>query len=246
MTSNETELSQNLSQLKQFKDLRPELSVFKVFPLTMRTNGLFDHATARYSCVSDWAATINTLHRCNLNYTPSFTLLGIHVVTGGAFMDSQNYWCWTVDPRTNLIYTEDLITTEKIIEYRLMSEKAAVLDLIYTSLFSYRKSIQKELPFQDLAYHYKEREATLILSGISIREDDHFPFVEGYAEAKGIPLIEAAKEIAFHSNLMRAKLADSERIRVKYQQRVVDCKTIGNMSDITKSFLQEVSVDAAI
>lgn len=162
-------------------------------------------------------------------------------------MDSENYWCWSVDPSTKLIYNEKLITDEKLIEYKLMSEKAAVLDLMYTSLFSYRKSMQKELPFQDLAYHYKEREASFILSGMGKpTEHDHFPFVEGYAEAKGIPLLEAAKEIVFHSNLMRAKLADSERIRVKYQQQVVDCKTMSNMADITKSFLQEVSVDAAI
>lgn len=244
MTSNETESSQSLSQLKLFEALRPERSLVKKNPITNQTNGLFDHATGRYACLSNWSGTINTLHRCNLNYMPSFTIIGIHGVKTG--MDTENYWAWSCDAKKRLHYTPEMVSGEKMHEYRLMAEKAAALDFMYTSLFSYRKSIQKELPFQDLAYHYKEREATFILMGMGIKDDDHFPFVEGYAEAVGLSLVEAAKEIVFHSNLMKAKLADSERIRVKYQELIVRCKEIDSVPEIVNEFLKEVSVDAAI
>jgi hypothetical protein len=244
MTSNETASFQ--SQLQRFKDLRPATSFVTETPVTIKTNGLFDHATGRYACVSNWSSTINTLHRCNLNYMPSFTLLGIHKIKGSGMLTFDNYWAWSVDGSKRMHFTPEMVSEDKLIEYRLMAEKAALLDNMYTSLFSYRKSIQKELPFQDLAYHYKEREATFILMGMGIREDDHFPFVEGYAEAVGLSLVDAAKEIVFHSNMMKAKLADSERIRVKYQHLVIKCKELNEIGEIANDFLKEVSVDAAI
>jgi hypothetical protein len=222
----------------------PKNTILRKLPFSRDIHGMYDHSTGRYACVSTWSATMNALHRCNLNYTPSFILRGCHTIQELESITTINYWLWAVDVNRNMIMKPEMLNPLKIKEYRMMAEKAASLDYMYSVLFAYRRSIQKELPFQDLAYFYKEREAQLILAGN--QTIDECPFVQPYADIRGISLMEAANEIVLHAKMMRIKLADSERIRTKYQHMIVEEREINLIPDIVYEFKKEVTIDSAV
>lgn len=224
---------------------KPNVSYQRNYPMTIQTHSLYDHATGRMICVSNWSATINTLHRCGLNYTPNFVALkSTSLFHTDKSPTSTNYWEWLFDPHKNeMIYSPSNFPYDKVEEYSLIAEKAGCMDYVCSVVFAFRRSIQKEFPFQDLAYHYKEREATFIVAGMGVRDTDSFPFVEPYAEIKNISLQDAAKEILVHANLFKHKLADSERIRIKYQELIVKEKDMNNLSSLMYEFDREVHLN---
>lgn len=222
--------------------VKPKNSYQREYPITGQSHSLYDHAIGRMACISNWAATINTLHRCGLNYTPNFIIFkSVSSFHTDEKPTSSNYWEWMFDPHKNeMIHSPSNFPSDKKDEYSLMAEKAGCMDYVCSVVFAFRRSIQKEFPFQDLAYHYKEREASFIVSGMGVRDTDSFPFVEPYAEIKNLSLQDAAKEILVHANLFKHKLADSERIRIKYQELIVKEKYIYNLPPLMYEFDREV------
>jgi hypothetical protein len=114
-----------------------------------------------------------------------------------------------------------------------MQEKAAALDRIYTVLRAYRLSMNINMPLQDFVYSEKIKQA---MAGEGC-------FLESYADVMNISIKEAADEIIFRHMLDMAKLNDSERLRLKFQNLIVKETSVTDVHKHLHAFEREARLN---
>jgi hypothetical protein len=150
-------------------------------------------------------------------------------------LTSENCWRWYFDLISNRIMygMHYALHSEKVMLYSLTQEKAAALDRMYTVLRAYRLSMHKNMPLQDLVYSEKIKQA---MAGEGC-------FLESYAEVMNISIKEAADEIIFRHMLDMAKLNDSERLRLAYQNFITNAKTVKEVHKHLHAFEREARLN---
>lgn len=120
-------------------------------------------------------------------------------------------------------------TIEELKEYFLISQKTAALDYIHMILDYKRKPMRQGLTGQDFVYFSKYLEAKEILkNNVEIDLDLEYPYTSGYADLMGITLQQSASTICLQHDSQAGFLAESENIRIKYKNIII------NEADITK------------
>ena len=120
-------------------------------------------------------------------------------------------------------------TIEELKEYFLISQKTAALDYIHMILDYKRKPMRQGLTGQDFVYFSKYLEAKEILkNNVEIDLDLEYPYTTGYADLMGITLQQSASAICLQHDSQAGLLAESENIRIKYKNIII------NEADITK------------
>jgi hypothetical protein len=126
---------------------------------------------------------------------------------------------------------------EKLYDYILMTQKAALLDKIHSELEYHRRPFVRLLSGQEIIYEQKNIEATEILKD-NITEDEtlKYPYTTGYAKVMNISLQEAAKQIKLQHEIKHTYLAENESLRIKYTEMIVNEKDIKNLHNIYDAF----------
>lgn len=189
----------------------------------------------RFVCLSNDPATVNKLKDAHPNFESMYHVDRLSYAKNSFKITSENCWRWYFDLTTNKVTygAHAPLHADRVILYTLMQEKAAALDRVYMILRTYRLYVAKNMPVQDYIYTEKVKQA---IEGKGV-------FLETYAEVAGIPVDEAADEILFRHNLDIAKLNDSERLRLVYQNLIMKEQNIGNIAKHLHAFEREARLN---
>lgn len=223
-----------MNEMVQRATISPSESL--VVPLS--DHGL--HAVAdmehnRFVCLSNDPATVNKLKEAHPNFEAMYHIDRLAYSKNSFRLSSDNCWRWYFDMINNKVTYggHGGLHAEKIALYTIMQEKAAALDRVYMILRTYRLFLAKNMPLQEYIYTEKVKQAT---AGEGC-------LLEIYAEVAGIPVDEAADEILFRHNLDIAKLNDSERLRLKFQNLIMKEQNIGNIAKHLHAFEREARLN---
>jgi hypothetical protein len=124
----------------------------------------------------------------------------------------------------------------------LTNQKVVLLDKIYGIINHDRVNKKEGLTNQNYIYFSKYLEAKEILEK-NIQSDDtlEYPYTTGYANVKGCDLQTSAKQIVLQYNLTSGFLAESENIRIKYQDLIINESDISKLKPLLEQFNIEYS-----
>ena len=74
----------------------------------------------------------------------------------------------------------------------------------------------------------------------------NYPFLREYADSKNIDLLTAAKEVLIQIKLYKARLNNTEVMRLKYKNLLKNCKDITKLYPIVNSFARESLIYAIV
>lgn len=203
------------------------------------THILVDPETMRVACASFRTSTINALKDTKHG-------LGAHYNVNARIdpnFDSTACWEWAlvkkrVVPISDYAEVNKPLSREESIRFQTYSYKSAALDYIHQHLFKALKGYTKDMPAQDITYYMKTEEARRFLES-DMTEPELFPFVNNYAELEdNTPLI-AARKIIFMHECTKVRLADIERLRMKYTRLIKNEDNLLNITKITQEFDNE-------
>lgn len=137
----------------------------------------------------------------------------------------ENYQIYSIDELKDIILT---------------NQKIYVMDIMNNKIESYRSNVTKHLNSQDFVHTAKYLEAKEILEK-NITEDIllKYPFTTGYASLKGIDLQESARRIIIQYEIQCSYLAESENVRMKYKEKLLNEKNIENLRNLLNDFMTE-------
>jgi hypothetical protein len=189
----------------------------------------------RFVCLSNDTATVVKLKDCHPNFEAMFHIDKLLIQKASFTLTSENCWRWYFDLINNKIMygMHGPLHAEKVALYTITQEKAAALDRVYMILRAYRLSMNRNLPLQEMIYREKLKNAM----------DGEGAFLESYAESVGISIKEAADEIIFRHNLDMARLNDSERLRLKFQNLIMNETTIKGVHKHLHDFEREARLN---
>lgn len=131
-------------------------------------------------------------------------------------------------------------SVEKLKEYFLTTQKVAALDHMHLVLDHKRKPMREGLTNQEFIYVSKYLEAKEILKNkIEIDLDLDYPYTSGYANVMNLTLQEAATAIVLQHNAQSGFLAESENIRIKYKNLIINETDISQLKVHLENFITE-------
>jgi hypothetical protein len=151
--------------------------------------------------------------------------------------------CWKLKKFGNpqqSIWQEDLNieSIEDLYEIVLVNQKVALLDKIYDNINATRNKTYGGLVGQNFIYFSKYLEAKEIMEkNIESDPDFKYPYTTGYATLMNLSLQESAKAIILQFDSVSGAMSESENIRLKYKNLVINEKDIANLKHIYKDFL---------
>lgn len=223
-----------LNEMAQRMSISPQESL--VVPIYEHgVHAVADMEFNRFVCISNDPATVNKLKDAHPNFESMYHVDRLSYAKNSFKMTSENCWRWYFDlVKSKVVYgAHGPLHAEKVALYTLMQEKAAALDRVYMILRTYRLYVAKNMPVQDYIYTEKVRQAT---EGKGI-------FLETYAKVTGLTITEACDEILFRHSLDTAKLNDSERLRLVYQNLIMKEQNIGNIAKHLHAFEREARLN---
>lgn len=200
---------------------------------------LVDPETMRVACASFRTSTINALKDMKHG-------LGAHYNVNARIdpnFDSTACWNWVyvkkkVVPITEYEEIDKPLSRDEMIRFQTYTFKSGALDYIHQHLFKALKGITKDMPAQDITYLMKAEEAKRFLAS-DMKEPELYPFVNSYAEMEGIDAVVAARKILFMHECTKVRLADIERIRMKYTRLIKNEENLMKVGDFTQEFDNE-------
>jgi hypothetical protein len=189
----------------------------------------------RFVCLSNDVATVGKLKDAHPNFEAMYHIDKLPIQKTSMTLTSENCWRWYFDLISNRVMygMHGELHSEKVMLYTLMQEKAAALDRIYTVLRAYRLSMNINMPLQDFVYSEKIKQA---MAGEGC-------FLESYADVMNISIKEASDEIIFRHMLDMAKLNDSERLRLKFQNIIVKETSVKGVHKHLHAFEREARLN---
>lgn len=200
---------------------------------------LVDPETMRVACASFRTSTINALKDMKHG-------LGSHFNVNARIdpdFDSTACWNWVyvkkrVVPITEYEEINKPLSTDEMIRFQTYTFKSAALDYIHQHLFKALKGLTKDLPAQDITYFLKYEEAKRWLESDK-SEPEKYTFVLDYSEIDGVDMDTAARKIIFMADCQRVRLADIERIRMKYTRLIKNEDNLMTINHLTQEFDNE-------
>ena len=123
----------------------------------------------------------------------------------------------------------------------IMSEKSAVYDIIHRTINKERVHIRPALAMQESIYQSKVEEAKEILSGVVFNPSKH-PYIHNYSSLKQITPVVAAQRIITKNNFAKARLFETEVLRMKYVTMLKKCKDLYKINEIYNEFSREANI----
>jgi hypothetical protein len=203
---------------------------------------LVDPETMRVACASFRTSTINALKDTKHG-------LGAHYNVNARIdpnFDSTCCWEWVyvkkrVSPISEFSEVDKPLSVDDTIRFQTYTYKAAALDYIHQHLFKVLKAYTKDMPAQDITYYMKTEEARRFIQS-DMTEPELYPFVNNYAEIEGIGADVAARKIIFMHECTKVRLADIERLRMKYTRLIKNEDNLLEINKITQEFDNENEV----
>ncbi len=189
----------------------------------------------RFVCLSNDTATVNKLKEAHPNFEAMYHIDKLTFTKNSFKISSDNCWRWYFDLVSNKVTygAHAPLHAEKVALYTLTQETAAALDRMNVILRAYRLSLSKNMPLQDYIYTEKVKQA---MAGEGC-------FLETYAKVANIDIEEAAEEILFRHSLDIAKLNDSERLRLTYQNLIMKEQAISKVAEHLRAFEREARLN---
>jgi hypothetical protein len=200
---------------------------------------LVDPETMRIACASFRTSTINALKDTKHG-------LGAHYNVNARIdpnFDSTHCWEWVyikkcVSPINQYVEVNKPLSIQEAIRFQTYTYKSAALDYVHQHLFKVMKSLTKDMPAQDMTYFLKTEEAKRFLAS-DMSEPEMYPFVTNYAELEGITPDVASRKIIFMHECTKVRLADIERLRMKYTRLIKNEENLLQITKITQDFDNE-------
>lgn len=189
----------------------------------------------RFVCLSNDTATVNKLKDAHPNFEAMYHIDKLSYGKNSFKINTDNCWRFYFDLVTNKVTygAHAPLHADKVALYTLTQEKAAALDRVNSILRAYRLSLSKNMPLQDYIYTEKVKQA---MNGEGC-------FLETYAKVANLPIDEAAEEILFRHSLDIAKLNDSERLRLTYQNLIMKEQNISKVAEHLRAFEREARLN---
>lgn len=132
----------------------------------------------------------------------------------------------------------DIESVEDLYNIVLANQKVCLLDKIYDYIDYTRLPYAEGMINQNFIYFSKYSEAKEILeNNIEVDSELKYPYTTGYANLTGLTLRQSADSIILQHEIKSGFLAESESVRLKYKNLVVNEKDIANLKNIYKDFL---------
>ena len=131
--------------------------------------------------------------------------------------DPQAPWCCVCSRDAKISMSGQ--PTDDGIDYALLSARYWAIEVLYHDIRKHHvSSLMGDLPYQQRIYDSKAAQAKLVLNGETDFNSTYL--VHDWAEIRGIDLRTAAQEIAFQHEEANLLLAQIERLRLAFQQRI--------------------------
>lgn len=151
----------------------------------------------------------------------------------------HSYPEWSLDSKKwTFKRTNPAIITESMRERSILAAKKmeAISYLMY-AINRLRVKLNTGFFFQETIYAEKEKQAHAVLQGGASGGDaEAAPYVAQYAEDNGMPLKQAAEEIALQARLDREYLVKTERVRLAVFRKLKLAKTPEEVQKIVDTF----------
>lgn len=137
----------------------------------------------------------------------------------------------------------DFNSVEDLDKALLINQKAFALDSMYNMIQEKRLLFTGYDDTQRTIYLDKYREALdIVTNNTTVDELNKYPYINGYAEYKGIGLVDAARQVIFKHENAACVLAEFETMRIKYKDLVCMQTTQQGIKATYESFLAEQSI----
>ena len=217
---------------------RPEDRVVDMSFKNTNTNILI--SAGRLLAVANYSASVKALAEFNKSNIFTFQLVGMEERPNLYFQKNK---CWRIRVTEDGKAWQDspnIESLEQLYDFILISQKAAVLDVIHRRLDMNRRREIKAAQGQNHIYFAKYLEAKEILEkGITEDPICKYPFVTGYADLVGMDIVEASKLIKFKYETRASFLAENETLRLKYTSFVKQQTTLEDLGIILEQFKAE-------
>jgi len=155
-------------------------------------------------------------------------------------------WRWDFRKR-KFFRTSGKVLTEAIRSKSVLANhKVQAIMQIMGNLNLSRAELATGLDFQETVYRLKKSQAQAYKKLGSAENASEFPFVEQYAEIAGISLEQAADEILFKSKIAEDKLLRSERMRLKYFDKLKKASNAEEIDAVMSEFHRENYLSALV
>lgn len=131
------------------------------------------------------------------------------------------------------------------VDYQLLSARYWTMELLYQQIRKHHVAcLLGDLPHQQRIYDTKAVQAARVLGG----QTDFFStyHVHDWAEIRGIELLAAAAEIVFQHEEADLALAQIERLRLRFQQRIKTAASTDKLAEIMNDFQHESATYAQV
>ncbi len=220
------------------------------FFLNKKTHAIFDRDTGRILFLTNYIDTVNafkyfanTSHLYNIRKK-------VRAMPPNSSLTANRAYNFSLDlSQGGLKETDNQIIETKVKnmaeqkKFRILRNKAALLDLVYSHISSIRAAMFGSVYGQQIVYVLKHIEAIHVLR---TSQDDKlssepwsFPFLNSYANLKKISLEQAAREVQIKADISITKLAENEELRLKYTALIVQAGTTQELLDIYYQFEKE-------
>jgi hypothetical protein len=132
------------------------------------------------------------------------------------------------------------ITQEEVHRFIVISEKAAVFDIIHRTINQERDHIRANLALQEYVYKKKYEEALEVIETGFDREK-HI-YIHSESNEKNVNPVKLAKAIIDKRNFAESRLFHTEQMRVKYTNMLKQCNDLLKVNQILDEFNRESSI----
>jgi hypothetical protein len=212
--------------------------IFNVISLTSKyTHAVLQADTGRIICLTNWLETAKAMES-EENTRVWYFINNSRKIPRAI---NVNIPCeYVFDNITSSFYKKS-ISDEEIAKCLILSEKSAVFDIIHRTINKERVHIRPALAMQEPIYQLKLEEAKDLLSGNTFDPSRH-PYTHNYALLKSITPIVAAQRIINKNNFAKARLFETEVLRMKYVTMLKSCKDLLQINEICNEFSRETNI----
>ena len=133
-----------------------------------------------------------------------------------------------------------LTSIEELNDFILTNQKVHALSIINARIDYDRMEYSGRSAIQNLIYQEKYLEAKEVKEKqIEVDSELKYPYTTGYAELAGLSLQQSADTIILHHTFQSGLLAETEKMRIKYQKLIQNETDIKNLNGIIENFNNE-------
>jgi hypothetical protein len=217
-------------------------------PLHTTWHMLYDPATRRPLATSTVLGSINGLaqkyKKATVWHNMHRTLNKFGKIRIDANFKPANCWEYQFNLDTRFFdYNIEELTPDQIYYHHLATEKAAAIDKLIGVINDSRRPFVKDLIDQNYIYELKRNEALEFLSlGDESAVDDRYGFVKDHSEIARCSMFVAAQDIVNKGNHQRLVYRQSEKIRLKYFQAILNASEIVDLNATISDLEKEMQV----